>query len=179
MFQISIGPYSLRVSYGRLPPTYAEGTRHAQLVDELDLTSGDGTVCCVEVGGAGNDWPFLVVAQRYAPSAECFFPGVLIVAETARMFVGAGERLLAYDLATRERLWEDRADTGFWSWARHEDVVVMSAELEIAAWDLHGRKLWSTFVEPPWEYEVVDGVVRLDIMGAKSELDLRSGPRPR
>jgi hypothetical protein len=175
MFQVSIGPYSLRVSYDQLPPTYAEATRRAKLVDELDLASSDGTLCCVEVGD-GNAWPFLIVAQRYAPSANCFFPGVLIVTETARMFVGAGERLLAYDLATRERLWEDSADTGFWSWARHEDVVVMSAELEIAGWDLHGRKLWSRFVEPPWDYAVVDDVVHLDIMGAKSEFDLRSGP---
>src|SRR4051794_30817765 len=71
MFQVSIGPYSLRVSHDRLPPTYAEATRRAQLVDEFDLASSDGTLCCVEVGN-GNAWPFLLVAQRYAPSADCF-----------------------------------------------------------------------------------------------------------
>jgi hypothetical protein len=176
-FQVAIGPYSLRVTYDKLPSTYGEATRHAVLVDEHDLASGDGTLCCVEVGN-GNAWPFLIASQRYSPSANCFFPGVLIVPETARMFVGAGERLLAYDLSSRERLWEDSADVGFWSWARHDDVVVMSAELELAAWDLLGRKLWSRFVEPPWEYAVVGNVVHLDIMGAKSEFDLRSGPPP-
>jgi hypothetical protein len=39
---------------------------------------------------------------------------------------------------------------GFHGWQRHEDLVVMSAELEMAAWDLRGVKRWSTFVEPPW-----------------------------
>ncbi len=175
MFQISVGPYSLKVSYDRLPPTYVEAVRQAKLADELDLALTERTVCCVEVGH-GNAWPFLLVAQRYAPSADCFFPGVLLVPETHRLFVGAGERLLAYDVAKPERLWEDSADMGFWSWARHEDVVVMSAELEIAAWDLKGRKLWSRFVEPPWDYQVDHGVVHLDIMGAMSEFDLRSGP---
>jgi hypothetical protein len=52
----------------------------------------------------------------------------------------------------------------------------MRAELEIAAWDLQGRKLWSRFVEPPWDYAVLDGVAHLDIMGAKSAFNLRSGP---
>lgn len=52
----------------------------------------------------------------------------------------------------------------------------MSAELELAAWDLEGNKLWTTFVEPPWEYAVRDGVVRLDVMGAKSEFPAWTGP---
>ena len=31
------------------------------------------------------------------------------------------------------RLWEDYAEIGFWSWQRHDDTVLMSAELELAA----------------------------------------------
>jgi hypothetical protein len=27
----------------------------------------------------------------------------------------------------------------------------MAAELELAAWDVGGDKLWSRIVEPPWE----------------------------
>jgi hypothetical protein len=52
------------------------------------------------------------------------------------------------------RLWEDRADFGFHSWQCYDDMIVMSAELELAAWDTQGRKHWTTFVEPPWEHSV-------------------------
>ena len=55
-------------------------------------------------------------------------------------------------------------------------VVLMSAELELAAWDLAGQKLWTTFVEPPWSYEVRNGVVTLDVMGVISEFLTKSGP---
>jgi hypothetical protein len=100
------------------------------------------------------------------------------VPETGRLFLGAGKLLLAYELTTPpRRLWTDDAELGFWQWARHDDVVIMSAELELAAWDLDGRKLWTTWVEPPWGYTVRDGVVALDVMGAKSEFSARTGPR--
>lgn len=89
---------------------------------------------------------------------------------------GAGTRLLAYDLQEPRRLWEDAADSGFWGWRRHGDTIVMSAELELAAWTLEGNKLWSTFVEPPWLYEVRGSRVHLDVMGEKSVFELRRGP---
>jgi hypothetical protein len=52
----------------------------------------------------------------------------------------------------------------------------MSAELEFAAWDINGRKLWSTFVEPPWSYEIRGDQVELDVMGRKSTFVLAIGP---
>jgi hypothetical protein len=111
-------------------------------------------------------WPELVVSQRFSPGAEAgFHPGILLVPETKLLLVGAGGRLLAYDLSRFALLWEDVADTGFWGWCRHRDVIVMSAELELAAWDLAGKKLWSTFVEPPWNYSVEEMALKLDVMG--------------
>ena len=94
------------------------------------------------------------------------------------LFVGAGERSLAYDLAYPARLWEDVVDY-FCRWARYGEVVIMEAELELAAWNLQGTKLWTTVVEPPWSYEVTDDVLGLDIMGVKSEFSLRRGPENR
>jgi hypothetical protein len=85
------------------------------------------------------------------------------------VFVGAGTSLLAYRLSNVvQRLWEDVADFGFWEWRRHGDLVLMSAETELAAWDIHGRKRWATFVEPPWSYEVHGDRLNLDVMGRKS-----------
>ncbi len=51
----------------------------------------------------------------------------------------------------------------------------MSAELELAAWDLQGKKLWSTFVEPPWDHEVQGNQIELDVMGKKSRFAVKTG----
>ena len=95
--------------------------------------------------------------------------------EAATLFVGAGTRLLAYDIAAPRRLWEERTEVGFWSWRQHGTVVLMAAELELAAWDAAGAKLWSRVVEPPWSYDVAGGEVRLDVMGTESRFPLTSG----
>lgn len=90
--------------------------------------------------------------------------------------LGAGTRLLAYSLEPPRLLWEDDADFGFWGWERHGDTLVMAAELEMAAWNTEGHKLWSRFVEPPWSYHVEKDLIHLDIMGDKSNFPLITGP---
>ena len=54
--------------------------------------------------------------------------------------------------------------------------MLMAAELEFAAWDIHGAKLWTTFVEPPWTYRVEGDLVHLDVMGNMSSFPLAAGP---
>jgi hypothetical protein len=120
-------------------------------------------------------WPFLCITQRYHREGGGH-PGVLLVPETGILFIGAGERLLAYDLRGPVRLWEDQADMGFHTWQRHGDWVLMSSELDLAAWDIRGVKRWSTFVEPPWSYQVDGNTVRLEVMGTPSSFSLESGP---
>jgi hypothetical protein len=102
------------------------------------------------------------------------------VTQTAVLFAGAGTRLLAYSLRDRpRRLWEDTAGwCGFWHWSLHGQCVLMAAELELAAWDTSGAKLWSTLVEPPWSYDVAGGQVHLDVMGAKTRFPVVCGPGP-
>ncbi|MEM9412211.1 MAG: hypothetical protein AAGA30_13940 [Planctomycetota bacterium] len=99
-----------------------------------------------------------------------------MIPETKTLLIGAGERLLAYDLDQPKLLWEDHIEAGFWGWARHNEIIVMSAELELAAWDTAGRKLWSTFVEPPWSYSVDESTVNLNVIGEKSSFALAVGP---
>jgi hypothetical protein len=101
----------------------------------------------------------------------------LIVPETEAIFIGAGKRLLAYTARGDRwsRLWLDTAEW-FWGWRQHDDYVVMSAELELAAWTAAGEKLWSTDVEPPWKYSVEDGRVKLDVMGTVTDFALSNGP---
>jgi hypothetical protein len=86
------------------------------------------------------------------------------------------QRLLAYELDGPTRLWEDATDCGVLGWARHGGYIIMSAELELAAWDIHGEKRWSTFVEPPWEYGVREGTIHLEVMGQLTAFPLDTGP---
>ncbi len=175
MFELAVGKYAIQVQDGGLPAMYADYVRHAQLSIEHDLKARKGRVAFCAVARA-ESWPFLVIAQRYSPAGCGFKPGVLLATETDRLFFGAGTQLRAFDLQAPCQLWEDVADVGFWSWAQHDRTVLMSAELELAAWNMEGRKLWTTFVEPPWSYTVRNGFVELDVMGKISEFSLTEGP---
>ena len=174
MLTATFNEYIVYMAEG-LPGLYDDYCRHARLVEEIDLKGAQGMVHFVAVKKR-FDWPFLVVAQHYSPSGYAgFYPGALIVPETHLLFIGAGTRLLAYRLDQPERLWEDKADVGFWNWERHGEFVIMSAELELAAWDIHGVKRWSTFVEPPWDYTIEGDLIYLDVMGKQSAFPLKKG----
>ena len=176
MIQVAIGQYHLSLTYTGLPITYEHYVKQAQFVDEFDLKVSDPyTALCFVGVGHQRSWPSLVVTQSYSPSSG-FHPGVLVVPETQLLFIGAGERLLLYDLVQYKRLWQDETEIGFLGWQRHGDYVIMSAELELAAWATTGEKLWTTFVEPPWDYSVENGQIMLDIMGNKSVFPIDIGP---
>ena len=176
MFELTFGEYSVQVEDGGLPETYEEYAHHAQLrVDAgLDGSEGRSAFCAV---ARQDEWPFLIIAQRYSPAGHGFSPGVLIVPETGVLFYGAGTQLLAFDLRGPQQLWEDVAGVGFWCWRQHDKTILMSAEIELAAWSLDGRKRWTTFVEPPWNYTANNASVRLDVMGKVSEFSLVEGPK--
>ena len=174
MFSIVVGEYSLICHDRGLPPLFEVFVRHARLVDEFDNDLDQGEKCVLAIK-RGLGWPFLVVTQR-CKLPGIFDPSALLVPDTNVIFLGVGERLLAYELDGPTRLWEDATDCGVLGWARHGDCVVMSAELELAVWDIHGQKRWTTFVEPPWEYTVVEGTVHLDVMGRLTSFPLDTGP---
>lgn len=110
------------------------------------------------------------------PSGYGFHPGIALVPETEMLFIGAGDRLSIYRLDGPTKVCQETVGVGFWRWARHGAILLMSAETELAAWSINATWLWSTFVEPPWEYTVTDGMVCLDVMGEKSTFPLDSGP---
>ena len=175
MFQVTIGEYNLNLVSEGLPELYNSYIKNALLLEELDINNSEGKNCFVSVG-RNNDWPFLVVAQRYSPFGYGFNPGILLIPETNILFVGAGERLLCYDLLKPRRIWEDFTEVGFWHWSQFEKFILMSAEIEFAVWNQEGKKLWSTFVEPPWGYQVKDNKVVLDVMGKMSTFNIELGP---
>lgn len=171
VFKIGVGEYTLICHDGALHGNYLQ---HARLVEEFDQVD-DRVKKCVFAVNRGLDWPFLVVKQGNR-HPDVFHPGALLALETRVLFIGVGERLLAYELDGPTRLWEETTCHGFWGWARHSNFIIMSAELELTAWDIHGRKHWTMFVEPPWEYRVVEGTVHLDVMGRLTSFQLDTGP---
>lgn len=118
MISVSINKYIVLCENDGLPEIYADYKRSAKVVEEFDLRESGGNLCFVGIQ-SDTGWPFLVIAQRYSPAGYGFNPGVQLVEETGVLFIGAGERLLAYDLRSAVRLWEDSADMGFWGWSSH------------------------------------------------------------
>ena len=176
-FYVGCDVYTVSGTIGAFPAVYPAVIEHAALHDDLGVKDADGTALVVTVKRVSERWPSLIVSQRFEPGPDSgFHPGTLLIPENDLLFIGAGTRLLAYDLRAARRLWQDSAEVGFLAWARHDDVVTMTAELELAAWDLYGRKLWSTFVEPPWNYEVHGSDLVLDMLGKRSSFDLKTGP---
>lgn len=162
-------------SVGTLPDLYPQYRAKAQLADEFDLSHSDAGLSFFGVV-RDSGWPILTIVQRYSPSQAGFIPGAIFVPETSTFFVGAGERLLAYNIDNPRRLWVDSTRSGFWRWYRHEEFILMAAELEFAVWSFDGQKRWSTFVEPPWDFEIHGPNVTLNVMGKISSMDIRYGP---
>lgn len=173
---VSIGETEVFVAREH-PLTWSEYCANAELVDDdQTATDNDSALLVAGIRHAGTEWPGLVLALAYSPSRGGFAPGILVVPESGIAFVGAGTTLRAYRIWPQvQALWRDEADIGFWAWRQHGSTVVMSAELELAAWDIDGTKLWSRFVEPPWSYSVSDQRVILDVMGTETAFDLRTG----
>lgn len=82
----------------RAAQLYDRYIEHAVLADEIELDSAEAPVCFFGVG-LREEWPALIVAQSYEPVGYGFSPGILVVPETATVFIGAGQRLLAYTMA--------------------------------------------------------------------------------
>ncbi len=123
-----------------------------------------------------NEWPFLTISQKYNPAGCGFHPGILYDDKSSLLFIGAGTRILCYDLRLKQKLWEDSANAGFWHWVKYGNYILMSAELEFACWDANGKKIWSTFVEPPWNFKHDNHQITLEVMGEIKTFNIGKGP---
>jgi hypothetical protein len=123
VYTITIGEYTLHCQVGESPSLYGQYCKKARLIEEFEVKDEQGqlgrseehdgsvSVLAVQTGGG---FPFLVIALRSLVISG-FHPGALLIPERDLLFVGANERLLAYDLKAVKRLWEDRTYMGFWA----------------------------------------------------------------
>jgi hypothetical protein len=130
-------------------------------------------VFCFIAAGRIDEWPPRLVVEQRCSAADA---GLLMVEETGVLFVGAGERLLAYDVTAPRRLWVETA-TWFSSWTRHDKVVLMNGGRELAAWSVDGEKLWSrSFEQGGWRCAVNGDALQITVKGAIiATLHLSSG----
>ncbi len=181
MLTVEAGDWRLLIEDGGLPDLYQSYVGNAVFVDRVVPVKDGGRDLFVAIkakadrAGASHLWPEMVITQRYQDAQGTLRPGILLVPEASMLFVGAGECLLGYNLLSRKRVFEDWTECGFFGWSRQGDYILMSAELEFAVWKVTGEKLWSTFVEPPWSWEVSGMNVKLDVMGRRKALLLETG----
>lgn len=176
-FEVLVGRYRLTWDNGLLGSYYTQ-RQQAALVDELSLVDTDEHFGMLSVGLSDGSRPLLILKHGgVIPwDEDTLSLAVVLVPETDILFAGEHRAIWAYDLRQPTRLWTDTAEMGFLGWQRHGEVVVMSAELELAAWDLQGHKLWSTFVEPPYDYVVADDTLHLTVMDVRTAFPLTRGP---
>jgi hypothetical protein len=176
MLRIDVGAYTMAWAMGR--ETYEVRRHDATALEEIGLLGTAEQVGALAVYKAPFGWPVLLVLAGRTPwyDGHQLDVGALLVPETDTLFVGALDEVLAYDLRGPTRLWREGAEHGFWNWQRHDDYVLMAAEIGLAAWDLRGIKQWETFVEPPYAYKVADGTVHLTVMDVPVSFSLANGP---
>lgn len=51
----------------------------------------------------------------------------------------------------------------------------MQEELEFGIYGLDGTETWSTFVEPPWTFDIEENHVKLNVMDKISYRELKTG----
>src|SRR4051812_7022513 len=106
MFTVESGGFRFLCVPDGLPSIYSYYRTRTTLLDEISLDDTEsGRQCFFAITRTGEESPLVVVAQRFVPAGFGFEPGALVVPETQRLFLGAGKRLLAYDLSTATRLW--------------------------------------------------------------------------
>lgn len=161
-----------------LRPSRPERASPGDLVDTL--AEGAGSASCFRARiEAPSLIPQVLVVEGVIEGAESgFAPAVLVAEDAARVFVGAAQEARCYVLdATGWHLeWQRRTEVGFWRWARHGDIVLMLAELEIVAWDATGVFRWTMAVEPPYSYRVEAGVIEATTDGRTTRFPIDRGP---
>lgn len=175
MFRFTSGRYTVSVSSDQSEPSFERYKQEAKLVESFGEEI-DGDLFCWIAVAEGMRPPFLLTTYRYTYGAEeGFHPGIVLLPEHHRVFIGVGEQLVAYTLDTPKRLWEEQAYGGFWWWECHHHYVIMAAELKVAVWTKDGKPLWSLPTEPPWDYTLDDELMHLTVMGQQSAIILKSG----
>lgn len=174
MHKISIGKYTVVCDHKK-SYSFEKIIENAVMIETLICEKQHGEYVFYGITDCGLS-PDLVIEGNYSPSSDAgFYPGLLIIPEEDILFFGAGDVVQVWNLAPYQKIDEYVPDCGFWSWSRSGDVVLMSGELELAGWDIKGKKLWSRYVEPPWYFTVHNDIVTTNVMDHEESFNIYTG----
>jgi len=174
LIQFNIDKYTIAVQIGKEPDLFDMWLKYASFKD-IDGLSEAGTPIYIGIR-QGEEWYSTVIAFRSDPiDYGGFHPGLLLEPMTDTLFIGAGTVIRTYDLKHQQKKFEKVLPCGFWAWTRHKDLIVMQEELEFGIYTLEGQEMWSTFVEPPWTFEIQGKEVKLNVMEEITYRDLKTG----
>ncbi|MFZ6778894.1 hypothetical protein ACO0LD_18875 [Undibacterium sp. Ji83W] len=177
MFYSTVGKYTVSITTD--PEEIAHKLARSNVVVhkhiESDRNRDDQAYIAIGVTDCGHAADLLFEGWYFPGPLSGFHPGVLIIPETATVFIGIGEDAYTYSMAPIDLIAKESAEAGFWYWSRYGNTVLMCAELELSAWSLDGKRKWTRFVEPPWHYSIESDVISLDIMGDAVLLSLETG----
>jgi hypothetical protein len=157
------------VTAGSLPPNLDDYLAHADFVDRFGggatNRDPDPPSCFLAVAEPGEDRPSFVAVVTDADLRIVTRCDAVFAPETGRLFVGGPRQPRLY--VRDEAGWRTAAIEGLrddWpiiSVRRHDDVVVVESELELLAYTLDGSRLWAEYPDPPYTYEIVDGLITI------------------
>ncbi len=180
MFYSTVDKYTVSITTD--PDEMAHKLERSDFVIHKHIESNhrksDQEYIAIGVSDCGHAADFLFEGWYFPGPKLGFHPGVLIVPETATVFIGIGEDVYTYSMAPIALIAKESAEAGFLYWSRYGNAILMSAELELSAWSLDGKRKWTRFVEPPWHYMIDNDVISLDIMGNVALLSLETGKNP-
>lgn len=173
IFRLDIARDEGAVAFG---PLRARWRRGQLATDVVDLVGSSGArVARVSVGSFSVPDTFVAQVQNWGPGLDA--TEVVLPGAGSTAFLGAYGEVVAFDLLSGEVvLRHDLGGMPFWHFTVTADVVIAASELELAAFSSAGKVLWTAFVEPPWDFNLVEGTITTDVMGIVCSFGLRDGP---
>ncbi len=171
MFYNTTGKYIIGVSHKEIPWNYSNYVKNCKKNFEYDLNLNSGEYIFLSIANS-LEWPFFVLAIRYNPCEGGFDPGIYLIEESERLFIGAGSTVLVFDIQSLTLITEEYFQEGFLRWKRYKDKVLMMAELDIACFDIYGKKIWERFIEPPYDIEFSEECVLVKMLDEEVSIKL-------
>jgi hypothetical protein len=173
MVKFQTGKYIFYVHVGSEPEAFRGWLDRPAFSDVVGLQH-PGTSVYIGIDEMDRAGTGVIAFNTDLLDTSFFHPELLFLQVTNTLFVGAGSKAMTYSLKNKVKL-SDRNPYAFWYWAKHDNFIVMNAELEIAVYDYEGHFIWAAPAEPPWTYGIDGNTLILDIMGEIRKYEFATG----
>lgn len=161
MVTFSLEEYSISIYTGEPPVILEHYLKHALFVDDKGLAN-DGTAVYIIIATRFPHEQYVIIAFRSFP-VDCagFHPELLYENTSQTLFIGAGTVVKVFNIADKRIVFEKDAGVGFLGWNKYKSYIVQQEELTVGIFDLQGKQLWQTDVEPPYNLDFDGDILTL------------------